>query len=198
MSRQPCKHGPASPAPPPRGACARSGLGRVTSACAHQLLVGRLHSSGCGGVRRVGRSGSRLLATTLKVKRGPRGSCLLDSTMVVPARIVMHAPRARQRVPRVVSPAAPFVVCAAAFSGSCAVSLPLLCSPELAVPAFGCCVLGRRVSTPGPASRSARAAEAWSAQARAVRVGSSGSGRAARGPLGLCGGRPLATWLPDF
>lgn len=85
--------------------------------------------------------------------------------MVVPACIVMHALRARQRVPRVVSPAAPFVVCAIAFSGSYAVALPLLCSPELAVPGFGCRVLGWRVSTAGPASWSTRAAEAWSARA---------------------------------
>lgn len=85
--------------------------------------------------------------------------------MVVPACIVMHALRARQRVPRVGPPAVPFVVYAAAFSGSCAGALPLLCSPELAVPGFGCCVLGWRVSTGGPASRSARAAEAWSARA---------------------------------
>lgn len=63
------------------------------------------------------------------------------------------------------TPAVPFVVYAAAFSGSCAGALPLLCSPELAVPGFGCCVLGWRVSTGGPASRSARAAEAWSGRA---------------------------------
>lgn len=32
---------------------------------------------------------------------------------------------------------------------------------------------------------------------RAVRVGSGGTVRAAGGRLGLCGGGPLSTWLPD-
>ncbi|CAO2601999.1 Elongation factor 1-delta [Lemmus lemmus] len=63
---------------------------------------------------------------------------------MVPACIVVHASRAKQRVLRVVSPAGPLVVCAAAFSGSCAIALPFLCSPELAVPGFGCCVFGWR------------------------------------------------------
>lgn len=96
---------------------------------------------------------------------------------------------------RVVSPAGPVVVCAAAFSGSCAVALSFLCSPELAVPGFGCCVLGWRVSTVGPASRSARAAKAGVPRARADRVGSSGSVRATGGRLVLCGAGPVATWL---
>lgn len=74
---------------------------------------------------------------------------------------------------RVVSPAGPLVVCAAAISGSCAVALPFLCSLELAVPDFGCCVLGLRVSTTGPALRIARAAEAGVLRPRAVRVGAS-------------------------
>jgi hypothetical protein len=40
----------------------------------------------------------------------------------------------------------------------------------------------RRPGVPGP---------------RAVRVASRGTVRAAGGRLGLCGGGPLATWLPD-
>lgn len=145
---------------------------------------------------RVGTSGSLLFVTTPRVKRGARGSCPVTSAKMVPACIVVHAPRVRQRVLRVVSPAGPLVVCAAAFSGSCAVALPFLCSPELAVPGFGCCVFGWRVSTAGPASRSARAAEAGVPRPRAVRVGSSGSMRTTGGCLVLCGAEPVATWLP--
>lgn len=128
-------------------------------------LVRRLHFSGCGGVRRVGRSGSWPLAIPPWVKCGPRGKCPMAST--IGGSSMHHDACSEGKVARAkgVSPAAPFVVCAAAFSGSCVVALPLHCSSELAVPGFGCCVLGWRVSTAGPASRGARAAEAWSAGA---------------------------------